>query len=100
MKQALDVFLDHFGTLEDNREPHKVLHPVCEILLVTLCGVIAGADGWEDIEDYGASKLELLRTAFPAMIHCGGFSGPSTPRPFRRYSSPLYASCCRKRMRA
>jgi hypothetical protein len=27
--------------------------------------VIAGAEGWEDIEDYGESKLELLRELLP-----------------------------------
>jgi predicted transposase YbfD/YdcC len=85
MKQALDVFLDHFGTLEDNREPHKVLHPLCEILLVTLCGVIAGADGWEDIEDYGESKLELLRTMLP-FAH--GIPSDDTLRRFFRAIDP------------
>ena len=43
MKQPLEAFLDHFGVLEDKRETEKVLHPLPEILLVTLCGVIAGA---------------------------------------------------------
>jgi predicted transposase YbfD/YdcC len=65
MKQPIAVFLDHFSTLKDVREPGKVLHPLPEILLVTLCGVMAGAEGWEDIEDYGESKLELLRELLP-----------------------------------
>jgi hypothetical protein len=65
MKQPIEAFLDHFSTLKDVREPGKVLHPLPEILLVTLCGVIAGAEGWEDIEDYGESKLELLRELLP-----------------------------------
>ena len=59
MRRPIDTFLDHFATLEDRREAGKVLPPVPEILLVTLCGVIAGAEGWEDIEAYGASKLAL-----------------------------------------
>ncbi len=41
MKQPIEAFLDHFSTLEDVREPGKVLHPLPEILLVTLCGVMA-----------------------------------------------------------
>lgn len=61
----MEAFLDHFGALEDEREAYKVWHPVPEILLVTLCGVLAGAEGWEDIEDYGESKLELLRSMLP-----------------------------------
>jgi hypothetical protein len=65
MRQPIEAFLDHFSTLEDAREPGKVLHPLPEILLVTLCGVLAGAEGWEDIEDYGKSKLDLLRELLP-----------------------------------
>src|SRR3982750_2243797 len=65
MKQAIDAFLDHFGGLEDGREAGKILHPLPEILLVTLCGVLAGAEGFEDIEDYGESKLDLLRELLP-----------------------------------
>jgi predicted transposase YbfD/YdcC len=65
MRQPIEAFLDHFGTLEDKREREKILHPLPEILLVTLCGVIAGAEGWEDIEDYGTSKLDLLREMLP-----------------------------------
>lgn len=81
MKQAIDVFLDHFGRLEDGREPGKILHPLPEILLVTLCGVIAGAEGWEDIEDYGTSKLELLRELLP---FAGGIPSDDTLRRFFR----------------
>lgn len=57
----------------------KILHPVPEILLVTLCGVIVGADGWEDIEDYGESKLEL-REFLPFEA---GIASDDTLRPFR-----------------
>src|SRR5207245_369284 len=57
VKQPIDAFLDHFGGLEDRREAGKILHPLPEILLVTLCGVLAGAEGFENIEDYGESKL-------------------------------------------
>lgn len=64
MGLSIDIFLDHFGTLSDDREAGKVLHPVLEILPVALCGVTAGAEGWEDIEEYGKSKLVLLRESF------------------------------------
>ena len=65
MQQPLAVFLDHFSGLEDSREAGKVLPPVPESLLVTLCGVMAGAEGLEDMEDYGESKLDLLRELLP-----------------------------------
>lgn len=31
-----------------------------DILIITILAVIAGADGWEDIENYGLSKQEWL----------------------------------------
>ena len=85
MQLPVDAFLDHFSTLEDDREAGKVLHPVPEIMLVTLCGVIAGAEGWEDIEDYGTSKLEVLREILP-FVH--GVPSDDTLRRFFRSIDP------------
>jgi predicted transposase YbfD/YdcC len=85
MKQALELFLDHFDKLEDNREQSKVLHSVREILLVTLCGVISGADGWEDIEEYGESKLKFLQKILPFR---NGIPSDDTLRRFFRALNP------------
>ncbi|MBA3814606.1 MAG: transposase family protein [Alphaproteobacteria bacterium] len=35
-----------------------------EILLLTLCAVLCGAEGWQDIEDFGKAKLSFLRQYF------------------------------------
>jgi len=85
MKKPVETFLDHFSGLEDKRDADKILHPLPEILLVTLCGVIAGADGWEDIEDYGTSKLALLREMLP-FVH--GIPSDDTLRRFFRAIDP------------
>jgi hypothetical protein len=85
MKQPIEAFLDHFGGLQDTRETGKVLHPVPEILLVTLCGVIAGAEGFEDIEDYGESKLDLLREL---LSFANGIPSDDTLRRFFRAVDP------------
>jgi hypothetical protein len=45
MNEPVAAFLDDFGALEDQREAAKILHPAAAILRLTLCGVIAGADG-------------------------------------------------------
>ena len=54
-------FLTHFQVVEDPRQVGKVIYPLDEILLLVLCGVISGADGWTSIALYGQQKLELLR---------------------------------------
>jgi DDE_Tnp_1-associated len=70
VKQPIDAFLDHFGGLEDRREAGKILHPLPEILLVTLCGVLAGAEGFEDIEDHGESKAGSAAGALAVCAWC------------------------------
>jgi len=75
-------FLDIFGQLDDPRIDRKKLHPMPEILLLTLCAVICGAESWDDIEMFGKSKLAFLcqylpyEYGYPAMTRCGGFSAP------------------------
>ncbi len=54
-------FLDIFGQLDDPRIERKKLHPIPEILLLTLCAVICGAESWDDIEVFGKAKLVFLR---------------------------------------
>jgi len=58
-------FLDIFGQLDDPRIERKKLHPMPEILLLTLCAVICGAESWDDIEMFGKSKLAFLRHYLP-----------------------------------
>jgi predicted transposase YbfD/YdcC len=85
MKQAIDAFLDHFGGLEDGREAGQILHPLPEIWLATRCGVMAGAEGFEDIGDYGESKLNWLRELLP---FAPGVPSDDTLRRFFRAIDP------------
>ena len=41
------------------------LYSLSEILLVTLCGVSAGCDGWADIELFAKERVEVLRQYLP-----------------------------------
>jgi hypothetical protein len=61
MKSEEMDFLDVFGQLDDHRIDRKKLHPMPEILLLTLCAVICGAESWDDIETFGGAKVEFLR---------------------------------------
>jgi predicted transposase YbfD/YdcC len=47
---------EHFASLEDPRVDRTKLHPLINILVIALCGVICGADSWVDIELFGESK--------------------------------------------
>ena len=64
-KSRLAVLLDHFSQVEDPRDVRRILHPLPEILLLVVCGTIAGCDDYEDITDWGAAHLGFLRRHLP-----------------------------------
>ena len=61
----MDYVLDYFSTLEDPRQSWKVVYPLQEILLVVLCGMIAGADNFVEIERWARRKEGFLRRFLP-----------------------------------
>lgn len=57
----LSAIEEHFAAVTDERQQYKVRYPLLDILLITLVGVICGADGWEAIEEVGKNKLKRLK---------------------------------------
>ena len=52
-------FLSSFESLDDPRQQAKVRYPLDEILLLVLCAVLSGADGWVEIATWGKKKLDF-----------------------------------------
>lgn len=52
----------HFGSLRDPRAEHSILHKLMDILIITICAVICGADNFVEIVEYGREKEEWLKT--------------------------------------
>jgi predicted transposase YbfD/YdcC len=52
----------HFGKVNDPRIERTKRHKLLDIFLIAICGVICGADSWVDIEMFGKSKLNWLKT--------------------------------------
>jgi len=52
----------HFGSLRDPRAEHSILHKLLDILVITICAVICGADNFLEIAEYGKEKEEWLKT--------------------------------------
>jgi predicted transposase YbfD/YdcC len=52
---APSAFQDHFAALTDPRCPTapNSRHLLMDILIIAVCAVTSGAEGWEDIEEYG-----------------------------------------------
>lgn len=55
------VFLTCFGQLEDPRMNRQKKHLLLDIVAITVCAVIAGADGWTDVAKFGKAKEPWLR---------------------------------------
>ena len=54
-------FVEHFSTVPDPRKEGMCEHLLLDILLIAVLAVICGADGWDEIHDWGVAKEELLR---------------------------------------
>lgn len=57
-------FISHFSSIEDPRQSNKQ-HQLMDILFLSICAVLSGAEGWEDIEDFGHAKLHWLKQYLP-----------------------------------
>jgi len=57
--------IEHFAALEDPRQSWKVLFPLPEVLLVVLCGTLAGAEDFVEIRRWGQVHQEFLRRLLP-----------------------------------
>lgn len=51
----------YFSNIDDPRQQGKVVHKLFDILFLTISAVIAGCQGWEEIEDFGHDRLDWLR---------------------------------------
>lgn len=58
---SIQSLLDYISVTPDIRQQGKVKHKLSAILFLTVCAVIAGADEWQEIEDFGHERLEWLK---------------------------------------
>jgi len=62
--QVVD-WLEHFEPLDDPRQSGKVWYRLDEVLLLCLLAVLAGAEGWVEVAEFGKRKLAFLRRFRP-----------------------------------
>ena len=60
--KVLPTIEQHFGDLSDPRIDRTKLHKLLDILVIAICAVIAGADTWEDVAEFGKARMEWLET--------------------------------------
>jgi len=52
----------YFGELKDPRSDHTKRHKLLDIIVITICAVLSGADDFPSVEQYGHAKYEWLKT--------------------------------------
>lgn len=62
---------EYFNGITDKRQPGKVKHNLLEIVVMTICAVIAGCEVWEDIYDYCRVKESWFRNSLGMKLENG-----------------------------
>jgi predicted transposase YbfD/YdcC len=60
-EQGFGTILAHFGDIDDPRVDRTKQHELLDIIGITICAVICGADDWVEIEDFGNAKHSWLK---------------------------------------
>ena len=82
---------DCFVSIQDPRVPRTRLHQLGDILTIAILAVLAGGNGWEDMEIYGVSKQAWLST-FLALPHAIP-SADTFRRVFERINPKQFEKC-------
>jgi hypothetical protein len=81
----------HFHTLEDPRIERTKKHSLLDILVIALCTLLTGGEGFQDMELFGKSKRQWLQS-FLALPH-GIPSHDTFGRVFARLNPTRFQEC-------
>ena len=86
-------FQEYFTEVKDPRAERTRWHVLTDIITISVLAVIAGAQGWEDIQEYGLNKKEWLETFLELPF---GIPSPDTfRRVFERINPKEFEQCFR-----
>jgi predicted transposase YbfD/YdcC len=57
----MNSLVEAFSNFEDPRVDRHKMHKLIDIIVLTICAVISGAEGWEAIETFGKTKKDWLQ---------------------------------------
>jgi predicted transposase YbfD/YdcC len=83
--------VEHFQTLEDPRIARTKKHLLLDILIIAVCTLLTGGEGFKDMELFGKSKRQWLQT-FLALPH-GIPSHDTFGRVFARLNPTRFQEC-------
>jgi hypothetical protein len=75
-----------FADLPNARVEGRTDHDLLDIIVLALCAVMSGAEGWDDMEDWGREREAWLRRCLPLR---NGIPGHDTIRRAFETLSPM-----------
>lgn len=60
--QSPKTLVEHFSNVTDPRIDRTKRHKLIDILVISICATICGADGWEEFELFGQSKHDWFKS--------------------------------------
>lgn len=60
-ENAIAGLIERFGDLPDSRVEGRTDHDLLDVVVLALCAVISGAEGWDDIEDWRRARESWVR---------------------------------------
>jgi len=92
-KDIICKFQEYFIEINEPRVERTKLHLLTDIITISILAVIAGSEGWEDIEEYGINKKDWLETFLKLEF---GIPSPDTfRRVFERINPKEFEQCFR-----
>ena len=85
-KPGIAGLIERFADLPDARVEGRTDHDLLDIIALALCAVMSGAEGWDDIEDWGCEREDWLRRYVPLR---NGIPGHDTIRRVFESLSPM-----------
>ncbi len=80
-KLKAEVLFESLKKIDDPRREHQKFHSLFDILVISICAVICGAEHWTDIEEFGEAKQQW----FSSFLELE--NGIPSDDTFRRYNN-------------
>lgn len=90
-KETVASIGEHFGGLDDPRDERRIDHKLSDVLVIAICAVISGAEGWPEVASFGRAKQTWFES-FLELPH-GIPSATTFWRIFRHLDSQQFEAC-------
>ena len=92
---AFPTLVECLSDLPDPRVERTRLHSLMNILVIAICAVLCGAEGWDDMTAFGVAKREWLQERLGLALPHGIPSADTFRRVFARLEPAALQTCFR-----